>query len=97
MKSISMIILLLILTVNVRADMKYHSISFVLSVDKESYYQGEKITFLITISNTDKESRLMALVSKLFFEDACMKRISRLIYYNIAIGYKSINLNVLSK
>lgn len=37
------------------ADLKYHPISFILSTDKESYYEGEKITFFITITNTDKE------------------------------------------
>ena len=32
------------------ANLKYHPVSFVLSTDKESYYEGEKITFLITIA-----------------------------------------------
>lgn len=38
------------------ANLKYHPVSFVLSTDKESYFEGEKITFLITITNTDKEN-----------------------------------------
>ncbi len=38
------------------ADLKYHPIKFELSTDKESYYEGEKITFNITITNTDKEN-----------------------------------------
>lgn len=37
------------------ANLIYHPISFILSTDKESYYEGEKITFNITITNTDKE------------------------------------------
>ncbi|MES2618955.1 MAG: hypothetical protein V4613_13845 [Bacteroidota bacterium] len=37
------------------ANLKYHPVSFVISTDKESYYEGEKITFNITITNTDKE------------------------------------------
>jgi hypothetical protein len=60
--------IILFLAVNARADMKYHPINFVLSLDKKNYCEGEKITFLITITNTDKESRLMALVSKLFLK-----------------------------
>lgn len=38
------------------ANLKYHPVSFVLSTDKESYYEGEKITFFITITNTSKEN-----------------------------------------
>jgi hypothetical protein len=38
------------------ANLKYHPVSFVLSTDKESYYEGEKITFNITITNTDREN-----------------------------------------
>jgi len=37
------------------ANLIYHPISFVLSTDKECYYEGEKITFYITITNTSKE------------------------------------------
>jgi len=37
------------------ANLIYHPVSFVLSTDKESYYEGEKITFYITITNNDKE------------------------------------------
>lgn len=39
---------------NAFGDLKYHPISFILSTDKESYFEGEKITFNITITNTDK-------------------------------------------
>ena len=35
------------------ADFKHHPIRFALSTDKESYYEGEKITFYLTITNTD--------------------------------------------
>ena len=38
------------------ANLKYHPVIFVLNADKESYYEGEKITFNITITNTDREN-----------------------------------------
>lgn len=38
------------------ADLKPCFISFNLSTDKESYYEGEKITFNITITNNDKNN-----------------------------------------
>jgi len=48
-----------------------------LSTDKESYYEGEKITFLITITNNDKERTLPVLLpytqnvgQKLFYLNA---------------------------
>lgn len=44
------------------ANLKYHPVSFALSADKESYYEGDKITFLITITNTDKERTLPVLL-----------------------------------
>jgi hypothetical protein len=40
---------------NVLGYLPYHPISMVISTDKEIYYEGEKITFRITITNTDKE------------------------------------------
>lgn len=36
-----------------QAYLRYHPISFVLSTDKAQYYEGEKITFHLTITNTD--------------------------------------------
>lgn len=49
-------IIYLLLTVQLTfADLKYHAVSFVLSTDKEIYFEGEKITFNITITNNDKE------------------------------------------
>lgn len=47
--------LILALNKNASADLKYHPIQFELSTDKESYYEGERITFYITITNKDKE------------------------------------------
>lgn len=44
------------------ADLKYHPIRFTLSTEKESYYEGEKITFKITIINTDKENKHPVLI-----------------------------------
>ena len=56
------------------ANLKYHPISFVISTDKESYYEGEKITFNISITNTSKEFTYPVLLphlqnvgQKLFF------------------------------
>lgn len=36
------------------ADLQYNPITFSLRTDKESYYEGEKITFHITITNTSR-------------------------------------------
>ena len=44
------------------AYLKYHPVSFILSTDKESYYEGEKITFYVTITNNDKERTLPVLL-----------------------------------
>lgn len=44
------------------AYLKHQPISFKLSTDKESYYEGEKITFNITITNTDKENTHPVLI-----------------------------------
>lgn len=44
------------------ADMKPSYISFALSTDKESYYEGDKITFNITITNRDKENTRPVLI-----------------------------------
>jgi hypothetical protein len=59
------------------ANLKYHPVSFILSTDKESYYEGEKITFNITITNNDKERTLPVLLphtqnvgQKLFYLNA---------------------------
>lgn len=59
------------------ANLKYHPVSFILSTDKESYYEGEKIAILITITNNDKERTLPVLLphtqntgQKLFYLNA---------------------------
>jgi len=44
------------------ADLKYRPVSFKLSTEKESYYEGEKITFLITITNNDKTNAYPVLL-----------------------------------
>lgn len=56
MKTPILLILCCILCNVAHADLKPHYISFSLSTDKESYYEGEKITFNITITNNDKEN-----------------------------------------
>lgn len=68
----------LLLTTNVAfADLKYRPINFTLSTDKDSYYEGEKITFNITITNTSKENTYPVLLphtqnvgQKLFYLNA---------------------------
>ena len=59
------------------ADSKYHPILFQLTTDKANYFEGEKITFLITITNTDKEKSYPVLLphtqnvgQKLFYFNA---------------------------
>lgn len=46
----------LLSNLTLRADLPYHPIRFGLSTDKEIYYEGEKITFYITITNSSKET-----------------------------------------
>lgn len=76
-KPILLTILILVINKNAFGNLKYHPISFILSTDKESYYEGEKITFLITITNNDKERTLPVLLphaqnvgQKLFYLNA---------------------------
>jgi hypothetical protein len=57
-----LVILLFSLAENILADDAYFPISIVLSTDKESYYEGEKITFFITLTNTDKENSFPVLL-----------------------------------
>lgn len=70
-------VLLLVIGHGLRADLHYHPMHFELSTDKTSYYEGEKITFLITITNTDKERTLPVVLphthntgQKLFYLNA---------------------------
>lgn len=44
------------------ADLKYQPIQFQLSTDKEQYFEGEKIQFNITITNTDKTNSYPVLI-----------------------------------
>ena len=38
------------------ADIAYQPLSFKLSTEKDSYYEGEKVTFIISITNTDTDN-----------------------------------------
>jgi len=62
MKTSIILILCNILCNMAYADLKPHYISFTLSTDKESYFEGEKITFNITITNRDKENTHPVLI-----------------------------------
>ena len=62
MKTSIILILCNILCNMAYADLKPRYISFTLSTDKESYYEGEKITFNITITNKDKENTHPVLI-----------------------------------
>lgn len=80
MKKIKFILLVIVFVVlhnQAWANLKYHPVSFVLSTDKDSYYEGEKITFNITITNTSKENTYPVLLphtqnvgQKLFYLNA---------------------------
>lgn len=76
-KTILLILLIWENNKNAFGYLKYHPISFTLSTDKESYFEGEKITFNITITNTDKENTYPVLLphtqnvgQKLFYLNA---------------------------
>jgi hypothetical protein len=59
------IVLLFICSLTVElayANLKYHPVSFLISTDKESYFEGEKITFIITITNTSQENTYPVLL-----------------------------------
>jgi len=62
MKNILLLIAFFLLANTTLANLKYHPVSFALSTDKESYYEGEKISFIITITNTDQENAHPVLV-----------------------------------
>ncbi|MFN5842658.1 MAG: hypothetical protein ACK45G_05425, partial [Bacteroidota bacterium] len=62
LKIIFSLLLLILIRFDALADLKYHPVSFMLSTDKECYYEGEKITFLITITNNDKGRTLPVLL-----------------------------------
>lgn len=76
-KTTLLILLIWVNNNNAFGYLKYHPISFTLSADKESYFEGEKITFNITITNTDKENTYPVLLphtqnvgQKLFYLNA---------------------------
>lgn len=76
-KIVILTFLILVINKNTFAYLPYHPITFGLSTDKESYYEGEKITFNITITNTDKENSYPVLLphtqntgQKLFYLNA---------------------------
>lgn len=54
--------LLLLISSMAKADLKYQPIQFAISTEQESYYEGEKITFNITITNTSTEVSYPVLV-----------------------------------
>lgn len=62
-KSLVLLFTLLLTTGRAFADLKYHPIRFELRTDKESYYEGEKITFNIIITNIDKENSASCFVA----------------------------------
>jgi hypothetical protein len=62
MKTSIILILFTIIGNMAYADLKPRYISFDLSTDKESYFEGEKITFNITITNRDKENTHPVLI-----------------------------------
>jgi hypothetical protein len=62
MKTVIFIFSILFLTEMAFADLKYHPIRFAITTDKESYYEGEKITLNITITNSDKENSYPVLL-----------------------------------
>lgn len=80
MKTIKLYLLVIVVNVlhnQAWANLKYQPVSFVLSTEKESYYEGEKITFFITITNNDKERTIPVLLphtqnigQKLFYLNA---------------------------
>ena len=61
-KSIILLSTLLLTTKVSFADLNPRYISFTLSTDKVNYYEGEKITFNITITNNDKENTHPVLI-----------------------------------
>lgn len=62
MKIFLSLLLIWAFSFNLFADLKYHPIKFELSTEKEYYYEGEKITFFITITNSDKEKTHPVLI-----------------------------------
>lgn len=55
MKKSITLFLCLFISKGIFAGLIYHPVSFAIKTDKEFYYEGEKITFYLTITNNDKE------------------------------------------
>ncbi len=77
MKNFILLICFILVVNVVFANLKFHPVTFEISTDKESYYEGEKITFNITITNTSKELTIPVLLphtqnvgQKLFYLNA---------------------------
>ena len=62
MKPSILLMLFTILCNRAYANLKPHYISFAIGTDKEIYFEGDKITFNITITNTDKENTHPVLI-----------------------------------
>jgi hypothetical protein len=65
MKAVALIFSLVVSGGSVFAFIYNHPVSFAISTDKESYYEGEKITILITITNTSQENSYPVLLPHL--------------------------------
>lgn len=77
MKNLILLIFFTLAVNVVFANLKFHPITFALSTDKESYFEGEKITFNVTITNTSAELTIPVLLphtqnvgQKLFYLNA---------------------------
>jgi hypothetical protein len=77
MKFLFSVLTICLLSIQSWANLIYHPISFTIQTEKESYYEGEKINFIVTISNTSKEYSFPVLLphtqnvgQKLFYFNA---------------------------
>jgi hypothetical protein len=62
LKTRAYLILLCLSTLQVFADLPFMPIQFSLSTQKETYFEGEKVTFNIIVTNTDKEKAHPVLI-----------------------------------
>ncbi len=77
MKLFFYVLTICLLSIQSWANLIYHPISFAIQTEKESYYEGKKINFIVTISNTSKEYSFPVLLphtqnvgQKLFYFNA---------------------------
>ncbi|MCC6818474.1 MAG: hypothetical protein IT245_06265 [Bacteroidia bacterium] len=61
-KRVNLIYYFLFITNNLFADLKYQPIQFSIKTEKESYYEGEKITFIISMTNIDRSNAYPVLL-----------------------------------